>query len=169
MGSSVGISKVESESQFNEAIELAFSFDDKILIEEAIVGRELETGILGNDHPKASVVGEIIPQNDFYSFQDKYIDSEGALLQVPADLPEDTAEKIKSIALKAFEVLECKGLARCDFFLTAEGKIYVNEVNTFPGFTRISQYPMMWQKSGVSYPDLIDKLIELALERHSTP
>jgi len=165
-GSSVGVSKVYTEDEFKRAIESAFAYDHKIIIEESIDGREIECSVLGNDNPKASLLGEILPNTDFYSYESKYIDETGAELAIPADLTDEDTKRMQEIAVKAFETLECGGLARVDFFLTKEGKIYVNEVNTLPGFTKISMYPKLWEISGISYPDLINELIELAIQRH---
>ncbi|WP_163971492.1 D-alanine--D-alanine ligase [Oceanobacillus halotolerans] len=165
-GSSVGVSKVSTKEEFDEAVEMAFQYDHKVIIEEGIVGREIECAVLGNEHPKASVPGEILPQTEFYSYESKYIDESGAKLEIPAELSDETVARIQDEAIRVFQTLECEGLARVDFFLTDKGDIYVNEVNTLPGFTRISMYPKLWEISGISYPDLIDNLIQLALDRH---
>lgn len=164
-GSSVGVSKVRNEAKFLQAVELAFQFDHKVLVEAAIVGREIECAVLGNDHPKASVCGEIVLNDEFYSYDTKYINEQGALVRAPADLTPEINEKIQRIALQAFQVLECQGMARVDVFLTPDNDVIINEVNTLPGFTNISMYPKLWQASGLSYTDLITALIELALER----
>jgi D-alanine-D-alanine ligase len=163
-GSSVGVSRVKNEGEFNEAVEEAFKFDNKILIEENVIGRELECAVLGNVGVKASVVGEVLPQKDFYSYEAKYIDESGAILEMPAKISDEEAENIKDLAIKAFKVLECEGMARVDFFLSEKGLI-LNEINTIPGFTKNSMYPKLFGLSGVSYSDLISKLIELAEER----
>ncbi|TMN22490.1 D-alanine--D-alanine ligase [Lentibacillus cibarius] len=165
-GSSVGVSKVSEKDAFDQALEEAFQYDQKVVIEEALNGREIECAVLGNENPEASVPGEILPQTEFYSYESKYIDESGARLEMPADLSDESAQKVQKTALKAFQVLECEGLARVDFFLSDNGEVYVNEVNTLPGFTRISMYPKLWELSGTSYPELIDQLIELAIERH---
>lgn len=165
LGSSVGISKVKSKQEFEKALKLAFEFDSKILIEEFIKGREIECSVLGNENPIASLPGEIIPTHEFYSYEAKYIDENGALLKAPADLPKNIVKKIQDLAIKTFKILCCEGLSRVDFFLTEDEKIYVNEINTIPGFTKISMYPKLWEVSGISYPELVDKLIQLALER----
>ena len=165
-GSSVGVSKVTTKEDFETSIDLAFQYDHKIVIEEAIVGRELEISVLGNEEPMASVAGEILPQTEFYSYESKYIDEKGAKLMLPAELPTEILEKMQQEAIKAFKALQCEGLARVDFFLTEDGRIYVNEINTLPGFTRISMYPKLWEISGISYTELITRLIELAIERH---
>lgn len=165
MGSSVGVSMVRNETTFQQAIETAFRFDWKIIIEQYVKGRELECAVLGNLEPKASQVGEVIAHHDFYSYEAKYIDDNGARLDIPAHLPEDVVPKIQRIAVETCRVLGCEGMARVDVFLTESGKILVNEINTIPGFTRISMYPKLWEISGVSYSALIDRLLQLALER----
>ena len=165
-GSSVGVSKVKSEKDFKKAIDAAFQFDNKILIEEFIKGREIEVAVLGNEHPRASIPGEIIPHHEFYSYESKYIDENGAAAEIPAKLPKPFIKKIQDAAVKAFQVIECEGMARVDFFVTPSGKFCINEINTIPGFTNISMYPKMWEASGCTYPELIEKLIELAIERH---
>ncbi|GAF66631.1 D-alanyl-alanine synthetase A [Bacillus sp. TS-2] len=165
-GSSVGVSKVQTEEEFYAGVQEAFKFDSKILIEEAIIGREIECSVLGNEHPIASTVGEIISTGEFYSYEAKYIDETGAILEIPAKLSEEMIEKIQDISLKAYEALNCEGLARVDVFLTENNEIIVNEINTLPGFTKISMYPKLWEQSGISYSMLIEKLIELAIERH---
>jgi D-alanine-D-alanine ligase len=165
MGSSVGVSKVRTGEEFAAAVSNAFEYDAKIVIEEYIQGRELECSILGNEEPMASLPGEIIPSHDFYSYEAKYLDEKGASLEIPARLsPEKTAE-IQKLAIQTFRVLCCEGLARVDFFMKADGTILVNEINTMPGFTKISMYPKLWEASGIPYARLIDKLIELALCR----
>lgn len=165
-GSSVGISKVTTEEEFYQGVKEAFNYDHKIVIEECIIGREIECSVLGNEEPKASLLGEILPQTEFYSYESKYIDEKGADLAIPADVSEETTKRVQEIAIQAFKVLECEGLARVDFFLTEAGEIYLNEVNTLPGFTKISMYPKLWEVSGLSYQDLITTLIELAIDRH---
>ncbi|WP_010529288.1 D-alanine--D-alanine ligase [Lentibacillus jeotgali] len=165
-GSSVGVSKVSTQADFDKAIEQAFQYDQKVVIEETLKGREIECAVLGNEDPKSSVPGEILPQTEFYSYESKYIDETGAELEMPAKLSETEVELLQNTAVKAFKTLECEGLARVDFFLTEDGQVYVNEVNTLPGFTRISMYPKLWEISGVPYPELIEQLIELAIDRH---
>ncbi|MFC0267515.1 D-alanine--D-alanine ligase [Kushneria aurantia] len=167
-GSSVGVSRVSSATELHEALELALSFDHKVLIESAIVGREIECAILGNDDaPEASVCGEILVNDGgFYSYDTKYISDTGASVAVPAAIDDATSEEIRRVALAAFRALECAGLARVDVFLTADGRVIINEINTLPGFTRISMYPKLWQASGLGYSALVTRLIELALERH---
>ncbi len=163
----MGVSKVKKEGDFKKAIHTALEFDHKILIEEYIRGREIEVAVLGNEHPRASIPGEIIPHHEFYSYEAKYIDENGAVAEIPAKLPKVLVKKIQETAVKAFQTLECQGMARVDFFITSSGKFYVNEINTIPGFTNISMYPKMWEAGGIKYPELIDKLIQLALERYS--
>ncbi|WP_425449284.1 D-alanine--D-alanine ligase [Dethiothermospora halolimnae] len=165
LGSSVGISKVKNKDEFEEAINLAFEFDNKIIIEEYIKGREIECSVLGNDNPIASIPGEILPSQDFYSYESKYIDENGAVLEIPAKLSEDLIKKVQYYAIETFKVLCCKGMGRVDVFVRENGEIVVNEINTIPGFTKISMYPKLWEASGIKYSELIDKLIELALER----
>jgi D-alanine-D-alanine ligase len=166
-GSSVGVSKAASAAEFAASARAAFAFDNKIVIEEALQGaRELECAVLGNEEPIASGVGEILLHADFYSYQAKYLDENGAEVKVPADLPPTTAEKVRELALKAFRVVCCEGMARVDFFLTKENEILLNEINTIPGFTNISMYPRLWREQGVSYGELIHRLIQLAIERH---
>lgn len=165
LGSSVGISKVNNRKQFDRAIREAFWFDGKILIEEFIRGREIECAVLGNQDPIASLPGEVISHHEFYSYEAKYIDQRGAALAVPAKLPARVIRKIRELSCRTFQLLDCHGMARVDFFVSRNGKVFVNEINTIPGFTKISMYPKMWEASGVSYPKLIDKLIQLALEK----
>ncbi|MBI5095264.1 MAG: D-alanine--D-alanine ligase [Candidatus Hydrogenedentes bacterium] len=166
MGSSVGVSKVESADQLPEAIRAAFIYDHKVVVEEYIAGRELECSVLGNDAPIASVPGEIVPHADFYSYEAKYIDENGAELIIPANVPADIVQQIQKLSIAAFQTLECEGMARVDMFLRGSNELVLNEINTIPGFTRISMYPKLWEASGLSYPELINRLIQLALERH---
>jgi D-alanine-D-alanine ligase len=165
MGSSVGVHKINSRVEFNSAINDAFNFDRKVIIEEFIKGREIECAVLGNESPIASVPGEICTTHDFYSYDAKYIDENGAQLNIPADLPNDIKEKIRSLAISSFNSLCCEGLSRVDFFLKDDGTVIVNEVNTIPGFTSVSMYPMLFKESGIPYTELIDRLITLAIER----
>ena len=167
MGSSVGVHKVTDEASFKAALADAFDYDRKVMVEEAIVGREIECSVLGNEEPIASVPGEVIPTHDFYSYEAKYLDENGALLKIPADLPEATVERVQELAVRSFQVLCCEGLARVDVFLRGEDEVLVNEINTIPGFTRISMYPKLWEASGIGRTDLIDRLIQLALDRHA--
>ena len=164
-GSSVGVSKIRSKEEFEKALHEAFLYDRKIIVEEYIKGREIECSVLGNEHPIASVPGEIIPQLEFYSYEAKYLDEKGALLEIPASLSPEMTKQVQEMAIKVFQVLCCEGMGRVDLFLTEEGKLFVNEINTLPGFTKISMYPKLWQASGLSYSDLLDRLIQLALER----
>lgn len=167
MGSSVGVHKVKSEEAGIAALKDAFSYDTKVLIEKAISARELECAVLDGTPPAASGVGEIIPRHEFYSYEAKYLDENGAELKIPADLGEDQVKRIQECSLKAFEILELNGLARVDFFMDkSSGELYLNEVNTMPGFTKISMYPKLWQAAGIGYPELLDRLIQLALQRH---
>jgi D-alanine-D-alanine ligase len=163
-GSSVGIHKVHDEGTFEGALKDAFSFDSKLVVEAFVEGREIECSVLGNNKPVASVPGEIIPRKDFYSYEAKYIDEEGAYLKIPAELEPTITRQIQDLALKTFKTLCCKGMARVDFFLKKNNDILVNEINTIPGFTKISMYPRLWDESGISYSELIDRLIQLALE-----
>ncbi|MFH1255475.1 MAG: D-alanine--D-alanine ligase family protein [bacterium] len=165
LGSSVGINKVSGKKDFAKAVAEAFKYDVKILAEEYVKGREIECAVLGNDNPIASVPGEIRVKREFYSYDAKYIDSEGAVLEIPAELDKKTKNKIQDLAVKTFEALYCEGLGRVDFFLKENGEIIVNEINTIPGFTSSSMYPKLWEASGIGYADLIDKLIQLAIER----
>ena len=164
MGSSVGVSKVRNEKEFKKALNEAFKFDTKVIIEEFINGREIECALLGNDIPMASIPGEIIANQDFYSYGAKYID-EGSVAEIPAKINKKTAERIQKLAIKTFQTLNCEGMSRVDFFLKKNGSVLVNEINTIPGFTNISMYPKLWEKSGLSQTKLLDRLIELAIER----
>lgn len=160
MGSSVGVTKVIDSQSFQRGLELAFRYDQKVLVEKFIEGREIECAVLGNLDPKASTLGEIVPSHDFYSYDAKYIDDKGAKLQIPADIPEGISKKMQDTAIEVFKALDCRGLARVDFFL--EGlKFYVNEVNVLPGFTSISMYPKLWEFEGVTQSQLVSELIEL--------
>jgi D-alanine-D-alanine ligase len=166
MGSSVGISKVSSETEYTTAVKDAFQYDTKVILEEFIRGREIECGVLGNEEPQASLPGEIVSAHDFYSYDAKYLDEKGAALIIPAKLDEDTTKRIQELAVKVFKALCCEGLSRVDFFLKSSGEIIVNEINTMPGFTKVSMYPKMWEASGISYKELITRLIELAVGRY---
>ena len=167
-GSSVGISKVSNEKEFSIATKSAFLFDSKIIIEKFIEGkRELECAVLGNENPRASVCGEVVTstKHKFYSYEAKYFDKDGAMIQIPAKLPKVIQNQIQYLAIKTFKTLELEGMTRVDFFMDKNGKLFVNEVNTIPGFTNISMYPALWRESGISYKKLIDILIDLAIER----
>lgn len=163
-GSSVGIRKVHDLAELQEAIKYAAEFDKKILVEENIEGREIECAVLGNNEPKASCIGEIKAADDFYSYDAKYNNTESKT-EIPKDIPKQLQEKVRALAIKAYKALDCKGLSRVDFFVNTEtGKIYINEINTMPGFTKISMYPKLWEYSGLPYSDLLDELIKLAVE-----
>jgi len=166
-GSSVGISKAKDRRGLEDGIDLAARYDRKVVVERAVDGREIECSVLGNDRPEASVPGEIVPSNEFYDYRAKYIDT-GSRLLIPAPLSAEQAGRIRDLAVKAFRALDLCGMARVDFFLdrTSEA-IFVNEVNTIPGFTPISMYPKLWEASGVTFPALVDRLVRLALERHA--
>ena len=166
MGSSVGVSKVHNEGEFAAALNAAFQYDTKIVIEEHINCREIECAVLGNEKPSASIPGEVIPTHEFYSYDAKYLDENGAKLEIPAKLEGGCQKRIQELAVKVFQTLCCDGLARVDFFLADSGDIFVNEINTLPGFTKISMYPKLWEASGIGYTELISRLIELAMEKH---
>lgn len=166
LGSSVGITKVKDYAQTAEACETAFAYDRKILVEQGIVGREFECSVLGNDDPSASLPGEIIPFREFYDYEDKYLDGK-TTFGIPADLNSAVVRKIQRLAIEAFKAIDCSGMARVDFFLeSSTGRVYVNEINTIPGFTEISMYPKLWETSGLPFPSLVERLIELGFERH---
>jgi len=165
LGSSVGVNKVNNEDDFRHAVAEAFEYDRKILVEAFIEGREIECSVLGNDDPIASVPGEIIATHEFYSYEAKYIDENGAALEIPGKVSAETARTIQELAVKVFATLGCEGLARVDFFLRPDGDVIINEINTMPGFTSISMYPRLWEASGIPYAELIDRLIQLAIER----
>ena len=168
LGSSVGISRVENEKEYRAALAAAFEYDSKVVVEECIVGREIECAVLGNEDPQASIPGEIVTGggHSFYDYEAKYIDEKGAELRIPAPLDAPVTEKVRALARKAFTVLCCDGMARVDMFVKDNGEVLVNEINTIPGFTRISMYPKLWDASGISYSQLVDRLITLAIERH---
>ncbi|MFA4975149.1 MAG: D-alanine--D-alanine ligase family protein [Candidatus Paceibacterota bacterium] len=165
MGSSVGINKVKNKKEFEIAVNDAFLYDSKIVIEENINGQEVECSVLGNENPMASIVGEIVPKNDFYSYKAKYIDGDGAVLLIPARLSKTISKKVQNLAIKVFQTLNCEGMGRVDFFVKKNGEVIVNEINTIPGFTAISMYPKLWEASGIPLSKLLDRLIELAIER----
>ncbi|MBS7345628.1 MAG: D-alanine--D-alanine ligase [Caryophanon sp.] len=166
LGSSVGISKATTTEELVTAVNYALQFDRKIVVEQGIVAREIETGVLGYNDPQVSVAGEIIPVTDFYDYDSKYKDG-NTVLQIPANIDDDVYANLRDMAIKAFKILDCSGLVRADFFVTANNDIFINEVNTMPGFTPFSMFPLMWQESGLPYTALIDRLIELAIERHT--
>jgi D-alanine-D-alanine ligase len=165
LGSSVGISKCTSRVELAAAFEEAFQFDRRIIIEEGVIAREIEIGVLGNDFPKCSVAGEIVPKKDFYDYKAKYEDQDTALI-IPAEVSNEDYEDLKNMAIKAYKALDCSGLVRADFFVTRDGRALINEVNTMPGFTPYSMFPLLWKHTGVEYPLLIEQLIKMALERH---
>jgi D-alanine-D-alanine ligase len=168
LGSSVGVSKVSKRTEFKEALEEAFRYDHEVIVEEFIEGREIECAILGNTPAQASNPGEIVISKnyDFYTFDAKYVDPEAVTIQVPAQLESTAIRTIRRASLKAYQALRCEDFARVDLFLTKRGKIYVNEINTIPGFTNSSMFPMMWKERGISFTELISKLIDFALDRH---
>jgi D-alanine-D-alanine ligase len=167
LGSSVGVTKAHDRAELLTSIDEALRYDDHVLVEEAVVGREIEVAVLGNTEPRASLPGEVVPGREFYDFDDKYLDGR-AELRVPAPLSDDERQDVQALAVKAFEALRVDGMARVDFFYEEGARGFlVNEVNTIPGFTPISMYPKLWEASGVSYPELIDELVRLALERHA--
>jgi D-alanine-D-alanine ligase len=167
LGSSVGISKAHNRRELMQAIELAAEYDLKILVEKGIEqAREIECSVLGNDEPIASIAGEIIPSNEFYDYDAKYVDGKSTPI-IPARLPKSVMKKIQFYATESFRILNCSGMARVDYLVRKKTNvIYLNELNTIPGFTSISMYPKLWQASGISYPDLLDRLVQLAIERH---
>jgi D-alanine-D-alanine ligase len=170
LGSSVGVSKVKSEKEFKKALDDSFQYDDEVLFEEFVKGREIECAILGNTPPIASLPGEIVinPKYDFYTFDAKYVDPDAVRIDVPAQLNKSIIESIQELSVKAFQILRCLDYARVDLFLSDKGKVYINEINTIPGFTNSSMFPMMWKERGISFTNLITKLIETALDRHKS-
>ncbi|HYK61113.1 MAG TPA: D-alanine--D-alanine ligase family protein [Bryobacteraceae bacterium] len=166
LGSSVGISKVKACEDLSAALEIAAQYDRKILVERAIEGREFECSVMGNDEPMAAVPCEILPSREFYDYEDKYLLNQAQTV-LPADLTEEQMREMRRLAVACYQAVECEGMARVDFLReTATGNLYINEINTVPGFTSISMFPKMWEAAGIPYPKLIDRLIELALERH---
>lgn len=165
LGSSVGISEVHDREELKDGIELALEYDHRVLIEEGIIASEVEVAVLGNEEVSSSVVGALVKDTHFYDYDAKYID-DGVSLQIPADLREEVSEQIRDYAVTAFKAIDGSGLARVDFFLTEDEKIYINEINTFPGFTPISMYPKLWEETGLSYGDLIEELIQLGIKRY---
>ena len=168
LGSSVGVTKVKTKADFKKAVDEAFKYDDEMLAEEFVVGREIECAVLGNNPPEASYPGEIVISKnyDFYTFDAKYVDPEAVQIHVPAKLSKAIAEKIRTVSVKAFETLHCQDFSRVDLFLDKKGKIYINEINSIPGFTNSSMYPMMWKERGIGFSDLITRLLDLAQERY---
>jgi len=167
-GSSVGVTKVRDAAGWAAARTEALRYDRKLLAEEFVQGREIEVAVLGNDDPRASVPGEIVPRHEFYSYEAKYLDENGAALRIPADLPPAVSERVRQLAVQTFKVLECAGMARVDFFVRPDGTACVNEINTIPGFTKISMYPKLWEATGVPYGALIERLLDLAIERFAS-
>jgi D-alanine-D-alanine ligase len=167
LGSSIGISKVKTPDGLAAGLAAAFAHDAKALVEQGVAARELECGVLGNDAPEASVVGEVIPSHEFYDFEAKYLD-DALKLEIPAQVPGPVRDRVRELSLRAFRALDCEGFARVDFFYEeATGRVLLNEVNTIPGFTPKSMFPMLWAASGLAYPDLVARLVELATERHA--
>jgi len=166
LGSSIGVSRATNQEEFEKGLAEALRYDDKVLIEEEIVGREIECAVLGNDDIRASTIGEIKAATNFYSFENKYVDAKGAQLTIPADLKESILQRARTLALKAYKAMECKGLARVDMFCLENGELIINELNTMPGFTNISMYPQLWNHDGLNQMKLITQLIELAIERN---
>lgn len=164
LGSSVGVSFVNDEVSFKKGVTEAFRFDTKVLVESKVVGREIECAVLGNETPEASAIGEVAPTSEFYTFDSKYLDKDDAKLSIPADISKEVAERAREQAIAVFRMLECKGFARVDMFLTEDGGLIMNEVNTIPGFTSISMYPKLWEYSGLPYQELLSTLIDLAIE-----
>jgi D-alanine-D-alanine ligase len=167
LGSSVGISKANNQAELIAAVAEAFRYDRKVIVEEFVDAREIEVSILGNDNPKASVCGEVVSSNDFYDYRAKYMDGKSAMM-IPADISNPTSDLIRNMAIRAFQAIDGTGLSRVDFFLRrSDGSILINEINTMPGFTPFSMYPLLWQETGISYSELLDELIRLAIERHN--
>ncbi len=168
LGSSVGVNKVHNESELGPALDQAFAYDRKVLVEAGVAARELEVSVLGNGAPQASLPGEIVPDREFYDYDSKYSEASRTELRIPAPVEEPLAEEARALALRAFEAVDACGYARVDFFLEqSSGRLLVNEINTIPGFTSISMYPKLWEASGLAYPDLLGRLLELGLERHA--
>lgn len=165
LGSSVGISKAENRDELVEAIELALRYDRRVVVEQGIEAREIEVAILGNDDIHISVPGELVKTVDFYDYESKYLNNE-VVMQIPALVPEDVNTRLRDYAVRAFQALDGSGLSRCDFFLTSNDELFINEVNTMPGFTQFSMYPTLWKNTGLNYGDLVEELIQLALRRH---
>lgn len=166
MGSSVGVSRADGPDALRAALADAARYDEWVVVEEAVDARELEVGVIGNEEPRASVVGEIVPTHDFYDYEDKYVDG-AAEMVIPADVPSEVAEQMRTLAVRAYRALRCDGLSRVDFFYEEGGRgLLFNEINTLPGFTRYSMFPLLWEATGLPYPVLIDELVRLALARH---
>jgi D-alanine-D-alanine ligase len=168
LGSSVGITKARAHDDLDAALDEAFGYARKAVVERGLEGaREIECAVLGNDEPVASVCGEVQPTGEFYDYAAKYLDEDGAVLMIPAELEPPVVERLQRMAVMAFQAVECWGMARVDFFLEPGGRVWINEINTIPGFTSISMYPKLWEASGLAYADLIERLLELAVERHA--
>lgn len=165
-GSSVGVTRARSREDLPHAFEAAFAYDDKAVVEQAVIGREVECSVLGNEHPEASIVGEIVPDRDFYDYDSKYSAASTTALYIPAPITDMVADRVRDLALRMYRVMGCEGYARVDFFLTPGDQVIANEVNTIPGFTSISMYPKLWEGSGLGYTPLLTRILELALERH---
>jgi D-alanine-D-alanine ligase len=167
LGSSVGVSRVTGPGGLAAAVDLAFAYDTKILLEQGLAVREVEVSVLGNARPEASVPGEIVPDRDFYDYASKYSAESRTELRIPAPLPADTAAELRDLAVRAYRAVDASGFARVDFFVEKESsRVLVNEINTIPGFTSISMFPKLWEASGVGYADLVDRLVQLGMERH---
>jgi len=167
LGSSVGISKAHNREELVEGVNEAARYDRRVLVEEAIGAREIEVSVLGNDAPIASVPGEVVPSNEFYDYAAKYIDQASELL-IPAPISAELTVRVRELAAEAYLAIDCAGMARADFLLDRDsGALYISELNTIPGFTPISMYPKLWEATGLSYPELIERLIDLAVERHA--
>ena len=165
-GSSVGVARVRSREDIPSALAAAFRYDDKAVVESAVSGQEVECSVLGNEQPEASVVGEIVPDREFYDYESKYSVKSTTALHIPARIPAETAEAVRELALRMYRVMGCEGYARIDFFVTSAGEVLANEINTIPGFTSISMYPKLWEASGLPYPALLTRILDLAFERH---
>lgn len=165
LGSSIGVNKIKDKKQFEHAIKEAFLYDNKIIVEQYITCREFECSVLGNTNLRTSIVGEVISTHEFYDYDAKYLDENGAKLQIPANLDGKKMNEVQELSLKAFKALCLDGMARIDFFMREDGKLFINEANTIPGFTNISMYPKLWKASGMSYEELVDTLIQLAIEK----
>ena len=165
MGSSIGVSKANTKQELIRAIDEAFRYDRKILVEAEVVGDEVECAVLGNEQPEASLPGHIVSDAEFYDYQEKYQDTGHTSIEIPAKLSESITERVRQTAIRTFQALECEGMARVDMFVTKDGEVIVNEINTIPGFTKFSMYPKLWEVTGLSYTDLITKLLHLAIER----
>ncbi|MCQ2551523.1 MAG: D-alanine--D-alanine ligase [Clostridia bacterium] len=167
-GSSVGVSKAKDEKELKEALDLAFTYDSRIIVEEGVDAREIETAVIGNDEPLVGEVGEIVIASDFYDYTSKYSEDTKTILNIPADIPEETKAKVRELAKKTYIALDCSGFARVDFFLDRKtGELFVNEINTIPGFTKHSMFPMLWKEKGLGFDELLDRIIEYGYERYN--